>query len=186
MTRLISVGLLAIVLSTAAGVSGQPRPSPFPLADGNRWTFRSVELNGVHTIAVERAPQGLVLRGLPGAPSLRVRWLGQTVQAWDTGNRRWEAILRFGEPAGSSYRVNLAETVLWRNVVVTVGSKQARVEDYAGRERRATRFVFASKSKIADAGLEWMAFAPGVGPVRIAEQTIAGTRELALTGHRLK
>jgi hypothetical protein len=186
MARWISVGLLTLMLGAATGAEAVPRPNPFPLADGNRWTFRAVELNAARTMSVEQTGQGLVLSGLPGAPDLRVRWAGETVQAWDARNDRWEALFRFGAAAGDSYRVNLADTVLWRNVTVTVASKQARVEVSDGRERRATRFLISSKQKVADSGIEWMAFAPGVGPIRFAEQTIAGTRELALTGHRLK
>ena len=187
MTRWISVGLvgvLAFLVGTAGSAPAQSR-SPFPLAEGNRWTHRGTETNFTRTMLVRGQADALVLSGLPGAPPLRVRWLGETVQAWDSGNDRWEALFRFGEPARSSYRVNLANAPLWRNLVVTVDSKRAPVE-YAGRMRLCTRFSFATKSKIVDAGLESMSFAPGVGPVLIAEQTIAGTRELELTSHRVK
>jgi len=186
MTRLISVGLLAIVLNTAAGASGQPRPSPFPLEAGNRWTLRHAETDVARTLSVRQQDAGLVLHGLPGAAPLRVRSAGETVQVWDTSNRRWEGLFRFGERAGDSYLVRLGDTLLWRNVVVTVASKRAQVTDDGGRTRRGTRFTFAAKAAVADAGVESMTFVPLLGPVEIIELTIAGPRELALVSHRLK
>lgn len=186
MTRWISVGLLTLSLGAAASASAEPSPSPFPLADGNRWTLRNVETNAARTISVRREAEGFVLSGLPGAPALRVRWVGETLQAWDTANGRWEAIFRFGAPTGKGYPVSLGNTLLWRNVVVTLSSKRAAVDDFVGRTRPCLRFTFGYKRGLADAGLESMSFAPGIGPVRIADQTIAGTRELALAGYRVK
>jgi len=185
MARWISVGFLTVMLTTVACADAVPRPNPFPLADGNRWTFRHTETDVSRTMSVRKADRGLVLVGLPGAPALRVRWAGTTVQAWDTSGDRWEALFRFGLPAGKSYLVRLGDTFVWRNVAVTVASKRARVEDDRGRTRLATRFTFASKTPIADAGIESMSFVPRVGPVRIVELTIAGPRELALVSHRL-
>jgi hypothetical protein len=184
--RWIPAAVAAVTLGVVGSASGEPQPSPFPLAEGNQWTLRDVETNAARTISVGKGEKGLVLSGLPGAPALRVRWSSDAVQAWDTADERWEAILRFGLPARSSYVVRLGNTLLWRNVVVTVASKRARIEDYEGRSRVCTQFTFASKGKIADAGLESLAFARGLGPVRIVEQWIGGVRELALAGHRLK
>lgn len=186
MARWISVGLLTLVLGTAVGANAVPRPNPFPLADGNRWVLRDIETNAARTLAVREQGPSLVLHGLPGALPMRVRWAGETVQVWDTSNERWEALFRFGEPVGESYLVRLGDTLLWRNVAVTVASKRARVDDHRGRTLVSTRFTFASKSKIADAGVESMSFAPRVGPVHIAEQSIAGTRELTLVAARLR
>jgi hypothetical protein len=186
MARLISVGLLTLVLATAVGAQAVPRPNPFPLADGNRWILRDPESSVARTMSVEARGQGLMLEGLPGAGALRVRWAGDSVQAWDTANDRWEALFRFGADAGDRYSVRLGDTVLWRHVVVTVASKRAQIEDMSGRTRVGTRFSIASKRLIADAGIESMSFAPGVGPVQFAEETIAGPRELVLAAHRLK
>lgn len=186
MARWISVGLLTAMLTTVACADAVPRPNPFPLADGNRWTFRHTETDASRTMSVRKGNQGLVLTGLPGAPALPVRWTGSTVQAWDTSSDRWEALFRFGLPAGKSYLVRLGDTLLWRNVAVTVASKRARVEDDHGRTRRGTRFTFAAKTPIADAGVESMTFAPRLGPVEITELTIAGPRELVLVSHRLR
>lgn len=186
MIRWVSVGLLTLSLVMVGGVSAEPSPSPFPLAAGNRWTLRDIETNVARTIFVRKEADGLVLTGLPGAPPLRVRWAGETLQAWDVADDRWEAIFRFGGPAGKGYLVNLGNTLLWRNVVVTLDAKRAPVGDLSGRTRKCVRFTFGYKRGLADAGLESISFAPGIGPVRIADQTIAGTRELALAGYRVK
>jgi hypothetical protein len=185
MARWIPAAFVILALGTTGSAFAQQARSPFPLADGNRWTLVDAETDADRTISVNRESGALVLKGLPGAPSLRVRWSGETVQAWDTTDHRWESVFRFGEPAGTSYLVRLGSTLLWRNVTVTVASKRAQVEDHQGRTRVGTRFTFASKQKIADAGIESFAFAPGIGPIRIVEQTIAGTRELALAAHRV-
>lgn len=172
MLATVSAGLAAL---TAAA------PSPFPLADGSRWTLR--DGSGVaRTMSVRDS----VLRGLPGAGPLRVRRVGLAVQAWDSTQGRWEAMFRFGARAGTRYTVDLPATGLWRSVVLTVASKNATVEDSEGRPRGGcTRFTIRARKPIADAGVEEVAFAPGVGPVRIVEQTIAGPRELLLVSHRL-
>lgn len=172
MVRSLTAGLVAVVATA---------PSPFPLADGSRWTLRGVDTGATRTISVRDA----VLHGLPGAGPLRVRRVGRTVQAWDATQQRWEPLFRFAAPAGSRYAVHLGGTALWRAVIVTVASKNAVVEDFDGRPRRGcTRFTIRATKPIADAGVEEVAFAPGVGPVRIVEQTIAGTRELLLDSYR--
>ena len=187
MTRWISVGLITLTLGASESSDAARRASPFPLVDGNRWTLRDVNTNAPRTIAVRRGDAGLVLSGLPGMPDVRVRWSGRTLQAWDRGNRRWEALFRFGAAAGETYTVDLSETLLWRRLVVTVASKRAAVEDLTGRTRRGCiRFTFRARKPVADAAIEAMAFAPGVGPVHVAEQTIAGERHLALAGYRVR
>jgi hypothetical protein len=186
MVRWVSVGLLTLSFAVVGGVSAEPSPSPFPLAHGNRWTLRDIETNAARTISVRKEADGLVLSGLPGAPPLRVRWAGETLQAWDVADERWEGIFRFGGLAGKGYPVNLGNTLLWRNVVVTLNAKRAAVDDFGGRSRKCLQFTFGYKRGLADAGLESISFAPGIGPVRIADQTIAGTRELALASYRVR
>ena len=154
------------------------QPSFFPLAPGHRWVLREVDKGSATTISIRK---GLVLHGFPGASDLRVRRVGQAVQAWDTKDRRWEAWFRFGLPVGRRYTVRLAATGPWQAVEVGVASKTATVRDYSGKKRRGcTRFVFKQLGPVADAGLIEMAFCPRVGPVRYSETTIAGPRTFAL------
>ncbi len=180
-----SIGAIAIALIGCGAAAAGPQPSMFPLADGNRWTFRSETVGGVRTVAVEQRPGGLVLNGFPGVGPLRVRTSGRTVEAWDTADRRWEALLRFGAPTGSAYRVSLGEAPLWRGALVTVASKKATVFGSGGRAYRAcTQFTLRPPAKLADAGVLELSFAPGVGPVNWVEQSIAGPREWALASYR--
>ena len=181
-----SIGAIAVaLLGCGAAAAGPPQPSLFPLGDGNRWTFRSMTVGGVRTVAVEQRPGGLVLNGFPGVGPLRVRTTGRTVEAWDATDQRWEALLRFGAPTGSAYRVSLGEAPLWRGAVVTLTSKQATVRASGGRAYRAcTRFTLRPPAKLADAGVLELSFAPGIGPVRWVEQSIAGPREWALASYR--
>lgn len=180
-----SIGVLAIALTGCGVAAAGPQPSLFPLDDGNRWTFRSTTVGGVRTVGVEQRPGGLVLNGFPGVGPLRVRTTGRTVEAWDVADRRWEALLRFGAPTGSAYRVSLGEAPLWRGVMVTVTSKQATVRGSGGRAYRScTRFTLRPPAKLADAGVLELSFAPGVGLVRWEEQSIDGPREWALASYR--
>ena len=118
---------VALVLVTSAAVLPADNRRFFPLERGSEWTFENLQYGGEETITVARADGGVFrLEGFPGAPSLRVRWLGQTLQAWDTKDRRWEALFRFGAPAGTSYPVDLAQP-LWSGVRVTVASRRATV-----------------------------------------------------------
>jgi hypothetical protein len=186
MIRWIPLGLLTLAVGVTAS-SGATTPSPFPLTDGNRWTLRDVDRNTPRTISARQTSEGMVVSGFPGLADMRMRWSGQTLQAWDSSQGRWEALFRFGAAAGERYAVNLADTYLWRSLVVTVSSKRAAVRDFRGRAvAGCTRFTFESRRPIADAGLEEISFAPGVGPVRIVDTTIAGRRVLALASRSLK
>lgn len=180
----LSISVFAMALIGNVAAAG-PQPNMFPLADGNRWTFRSDAVGGVRTLSVERRQGGLVLTGFPGVGPLRVRTTGKTVEAWDVADRHWEALLRFGAPTGSAYRASLSEAPLWRGVLVTVASKKATVHGSGGRAYRAcTQFTLRPPAKLADAGVLELTFAPGVGPVQWVEQSIDGPREWALASYR--
>ena len=185
--RLAPFVALGVALAAVAGASAARQASLFPLADGNRWTLRDLDSGAATTISLRRGASGLVLRGFPGADALRVRRAGRAVQAWDPEDRRWEPFLRFGAPAGTRYLVDLGGTSLWRSVEVVVASKRAVVRDFRGRVlRRCTRLAFLYRIPIADAGLLELSFAPGIGPVRFSEETIAGPRESALAAFRVR
>ena len=179
---------LLITVATALAMGGsagaKKQLSLFPLADGNRWTLRDVESDAVTTISVRRQSGAYVLRGFPGTSDLRVRMVDKTLQAWDPDDRRWEALLRFGARVNTKYPVGLRSTALWQSVLAVVASKTAVVRDADGKALRGcTKFTFRA-GKLYDAGIEEMVFAPGIGPVRIVEQTIAGPREKTLESFR--
>ncbi|HEX5800003.1 MAG TPA: hypothetical protein VFY02_07845 [Gaiellaceae bacterium] len=190
--RLEHLALVLIVVAgcgAAAGDEAAPQPSatPLPLADGNRWVLRDDERGSTATISVARTPSGLVLRGVPGTGDVRVRTAGRAVQAWDTAGARWVPFLRLGAPAGTRYTVALSGAPLWRSLTVTVASRTAVVRDGRGRTlRNCVRLTFATRKPVADAAIEELVFAPGVGFVRTAEQTIAGTRVRVLAAVRLR
>ena len=176
---------VATALALGGGAAAKKPLSHFPLADGNRWTLRDVESNAATTISVRRESGAFVLRGFPGASDLQVRMVEKTLHAWDPDNRRWEPLFRFGARVGAKYTVALRSTALWQAVAVVVASKSAVVHDAEGRTLRGcTKFTFRSRGKLVDAGIEEMVFAPGIGPVRIVEQTIAGPREKTLESFR--
>ena len=180
----VLVLVLAGSLGSAAGAGVQP--SLLPLAEGNRWLLRDVEVGSTATVSVARGPSGLVLRGLVGAGELRVRAAGRAVEAWDPSAGRWEPFLRLSAAAGTTYSVDLAGTTLWRSLVVTVASRAAVVHDGRGKTlRNCVRLTFRARKPIADAGLEELVLAPGVGIVRTSEQTIAGSRVRVLAALRL-
>jgi hypothetical protein len=132
-------------------------------------------------VAREAEPSGVVLRGFPGLGQARVRSAGEGVEIWDAGARRWQRFLRLGAPVGTSWVVNLPRTLLWRNVVVTVASRDAAVTDEDGETvRGAVRLTLRNRGKLADAGLEELVFAPGIGLARVVETTIAGPRTSVL------
>jgi hypothetical protein len=186
----LALALIAVAgCGAAAGEEAdlQAPPAPLPLADGNRWVLRDLESSSTATIAVTRRPSGLVLRGLPGAGDVRVRTAGRAVQAWDAVDARWEPFLRLGAPAGTRYAVALSGVPLWRSLTATVASRTAVVRDVRGRTlRNCIQFTFATRKPVADAAIEELVFAPGVGFARTAEQTIAGTRVRVLAAVRLR
>ena len=162
-------------------------PSLLPLAGGNRWVLRDELGGGTQAITVTRGASGLVLHGVPGAGDLRVRAAGRAVVAWDPADQRWEPLFRLGAVAGTTYSVDLAGLPLWRFLAVTVESRRTVVSDARGKTlRNCVRLVFSARKPIADAGLEELVFAPGVGFVRTSEQTIAGPRVRVLASLRLR
>lgn len=178
---------LALALVATQAAPAAPAPSLFPLAAGNRWTLTDLERRSSATISVAttRSP-GMVLRGFPGAAELRVRAVGSTIEAWDAGSDRWEPFLRLGATAGTKYLVNLSQTPLWRGALVTVASRQAVVEDARGKTLRGCiRLTIRPPKNLRDAGIEELAFAPGIGLVRVSELTIAGVRERVLSSYVL-
>ena len=178
--------LTALVFGVGATQAAASAPSFFPLADGNRWTLRGTGA-GETNVSVDsnRAP-GFVLRGFPGTGQLRVRAVGSTVEAWDAGSNRWEPFLRLGARAGTKYGVNLSGAPLWRSVVVTVASRQAVVHDARGKTLRGcVKLTLSHPKGVADAGIEELTFAPGIGLVRVSEITIAGVRERVLASFKL-
>jgi hypothetical protein len=182
----LAVAVALLVVPSAAALPGSSRQF-FPLQVRNEWTFENLQYGGAETLTVMRADRGTFrLVGFPGAPSLRVRWSGQTLQAWDARDRRWEALLRLGAPAGTTYTVDLPQP-LWSRVQVTVASRRATV--YNPVQRRsysgALRLALRPNPELSDAGLTDLWFAPRVGPVRWVEQSIAGPVAYVLSRARL-
>ena len=182
----LAVAVALLLVPSAAAVPADSRHF-FPLRSGSEWTFENLRYGGAETLSVGRAGAAAFrLTGFPGAATLRVRWSGQTLQAWDAEDRRWETFLRFGAPAGTTYAVDLPQP-LWSQVRVTVASRRATVHNpvlrrsYAG----AIRLTIRPNPDLADAGLTGLWFAPRVGPVRWVEQSIAGPVEYVLSRARL-
>lgn len=148
--------------------------------------LRDPDRGGTRTVSVANGPSGFLLRGLPGAGELRVRSAGRAIEAWDATSRRWEPFLRLGAAAGTTYLVDLPATGLWRALTVKVASRRAEVEDARGKVlRNCVRLTFTTRKPVADAGLEELVFAPGVGIALTQEQTIAGPRIHLLAAYRL-
>jgi hypothetical protein len=180
--------LLALALGTAVSSSAAPaKPSsPFPIAAGDRWTLRDVDLGARRTISILRGFRLLELYGFPGLEDATgIRRKGTQVQVWSTTGQRWLTLLRFG-PAGSRFRVDIPDSTLWRSVDVTVASTQAVVRDARGRVHGGcTRFTFRYHG-LADTGLTDLTFAPGLGIVRVTEQSIVGPRTSLLESARIR
>jgi hypothetical protein len=176
----------AVLFAAHVGASGVRR-APFPLAAGNHWTLRAVDSGVPLRITVRRSGKSFVLQGFPGTTTLRVRpWRGG-VQAWDRADRRWEPFLRLGARAGTTYAVDLAGTSEWRNLRVEIASRHATTTDYRGTSRRDCILVALHPNvPVADAGIEALAFAPGIGPVRVVEQSFIGPRVRLLDSFRAR
>ncbi len=178
--------LILFVGVIGVGHAAAAEQNAFPLRDGNRWTLRAEDGGGTTAVSVRRSPSGLVLEGFPGIGDIPVRATGAAIEVRDAGSGNWEPFLRLGARAGTKYTVKLSDAPLWRSVVVTVTSRQAVVHDARGKTLRGcVRLTVSHPKGIADAGIEELVFAPGVGLVKVVEMTIAGPRERVLAAVRL-
>jgi hypothetical protein len=185
--RRLAVAAAAVVLVPSAVAAPPNGRQFFPLAGGNEWTFENRRYGGSDTLSVSRAGAGVFrLTGFPGAPSLRVRWSGQTLHAWDGRERRWEPFLRLGARAGTSYAVDLSQP-FWDGVRITVVSRRASfVNPVLGRRHAGlVRLAVSPSPDLSDAGVTGLWFAPRIGPVRWVEQSIAGPVEHFLSRARV-
>ncbi len=164
----------ALVLVSGAAAGPESGRRFFPLEPRSEWTFEDTTYGGTSSMSVTRARAGVFrLDGFPGASDLRVRWSGQMLQAWDKAQRRWEALLRLGAKAGTTYRVDLPAP-LWNGVRVTLASRQATVRNGRRSYRGSIRFDVQPPAGLSDGGILALWFAPGVGLVRWVEQSFAG------------
>jgi|SRR5215208_2001513 len=187
MLRVLPVAVVGLALALCGTAATARQPRFLPLANGNRWTLRDLETRAATTVSVRTQGKAFVLRGFPGTSSLRVRRVQQNIQAWDRAQRRWESFLRLGARAGTRYGVDLGDAFLWQAVEVRVASKRADVRDYHGKlHRGCVRFTLRYRQPIADAGLEQLSFAPGIGLVRYSDTSIGGPRTSALGAARIK
>jgi len=184
-SRLAALVALALVAVAAGGTAAGPR-SLFPIANGNRWTLRDVDSGLPETISILNGVSGLELYGFPGlTDGTRLRRKATDVQVWEASRARWVTLLRFGA-AGTRYGVDLAGTTLWRSVQVRVVSTQATVRDFRGRVHHGcTRLAFHYRG-LADSGLIDLAFAPGLGFVRVSEQSLGGPHKSLLDSARIR
>lgn len=182
-----SLAFLVLAAPSAAACADDARPSYFPLKQGNRWTFEDTRTGGEARMRATRVGPGVFrLEGFPGASSLRVRWAGGVLQAWDSGRRRWEAFLRLGARKGTTYRVDLPHP-LWRDVRVTVSSRSAvvRADPLKRSFSKAVRLTLQPSAELSDAGITSMVFAPGVGLVLWEELSFTGPVTHALSSARV-
>jgi hypothetical protein len=182
----LAVSLAVLLVSCAAAAPDSSRRF-FPLEANSEWTFEDTNYGGTSIMSVTRARAGVFqLDGFPGAPDLRVRWSGQTVQAWDDSQRRWEALLRLGAPAGTTYRVDLPAQ-FWNGVRVTVDSWRATVPNPVLRRshKGAVRLAVRPPAELSDGGVTGLWFAPRIGLVRWVEESIAGPVVHVLSSARI-
>jgi hypothetical protein len=108
------------------------------------------------------------------------------LQAWDAGQRRWEAFLRLGAAKGTSWQINLPDPV-WTQARASVESRTAtvRVGPLGRSFSRAVRVVMRPSPELSDAGITKLVFAPGVGLVLWEELTFGGSVTYALSSARV-
>jgi hypothetical protein len=182
-----SLAFLVLAGPSAATCADDARPSYFPLGQGNRWTYEDTRTGGEARMSTIRVGPGVFrLDGFPGASALRVRQAGGVLQAWDAGQRRWEAFLRLAARKGTTYRVDLPNP-LWRDVRVTVSSRSAvvRAEPMKRSFSKAVRLTLRPRPGLSDAGITSMVFAPGVGLVHWEELSFTGAVTHALSSARV-
>jgi hypothetical protein len=182
MTRTAVVTAVVLSVACLCSTAAAAPSSHFPLRDGATWKL--TDENGLTLVVrATRSGEAYTLRGLPGLGPVRVRPNGADVQAWDARTDRWRPFLRLGARAGTRYLVDLPGSSFWRALDVKVASRTATCSDARGREVRGCVVLdLTSRKPVADAGVERLVFAPGIGLVEVVVQTIAGPRSYTLGG----
>jgi hypothetical protein len=162
--------------------------SYFPLRPGYRWVYQTsgpigeprtwqvqvLDRPAAPTLVAERFYHPLVGYFDPTARLVRSDPFGNVVER--SGEWREHLWYLLNAPVGTSWKLTTAspEPPCLVGVTLTVGARDEVVTVPAGEFRGVVR-IDHSGSQCADAGItaEW--FAPGVGLVRRAETTIAGT-----------
>ena len=125
------------------------------------------------TIRSTRSASSYVLQGFPGSRPVRVRAGRPDVQAWDARAAGWKPFLRLGRRRERA-TASTSPSPLWRSVDVRV--RAACQVGRPDRPRLRDALALAALKPVADAGVERLVFAPGIGLVEVVVQTIAGPR----------
>jgi hypothetical protein len=178
-----SVGLTAAVSCPVGAQTGRAADARyFPLEPGRSSTFVNSATGEQTTMVVSEGFEGAALvEGIPGLGDQMLTWAGDVLYVWDGGDAQWEPLFRFGDPAGTSYAVRLG-TGRWRDVVITVAEKGASV----GLPTQGVQLVDGVRFALQfgdgrEAGPGEIAFAPGRGIVKLAQNGADGSLELDLT-----
>jgi hypothetical protein len=180
----VAAALILVSCASAAPESGRRF---FPLEPRSEWTYRDTSFGETSSMAVTSARGGVFrLDGFPGASALRVRFAGETLQAWDDAQRHWEALLRLGAAAGTAYQVDLP-AAFWDGARVTVASRSAITSNPVLRRshRKTLRFAVRPPAGLSDAGVTGLWLAPGLGLVRWVEDSFVGPKVHVLTSARI-
>jgi hypothetical protein len=175
----------ALVLVSCASAAPESDRRFFPLEPRSGWTYEETSFGETSSMTATRARGGVFqLHGFPGTSNLRVRFAGETLQAWDHAQRRWEPLLRLGAAAGTAYRVDLPAS-FWNGARLTVASRRATASNPRRSYRRTLRFVVRPPSGLSDGGVTGLWLAPGVGLVRWVEDSFVGPKVHVLTSARI-
>jgi hypothetical protein len=177
----------ALILVSCASAAPESDRRFFPLEPGSEWTYEDTSFGETSSMTARRARGGVFqLAGFPGTSTLRVRFAGETLQAWDHAQRRWEPLLRLGAAVGTAYRVDLPAS-FWNGARLTVASRRATASNPVLRRpyRRTLRFVVRPPSGLSDGGVTGLWLAPGVGLVRWVEDSFVGLKVHVLTSARI-
>lgn len=158
----------AVLLSASAAYADHYQQY-FPLKKGNSWTYLNQKWGNDATMKVADSYYGIhYVDGLLGG-KMWVGFGGNTLYTWDEDASQWRALFRFGAAVGTKYMYG-------SNLQVTVESKSAEVYDslFDHTFKNCIRFTFQHIPMMFDAGLMEMTFAPNVGLITSASQSIVG------------
>lgn len=183
MRNTAAASLLALLVLAATPASAQTAQDLFPNQDGNAWTYEvrgQIGNGSTRQVSVTARSGGWAqVTGLEGDHWLWMSAQSGRVWAWDASSGTYGLLFDLAAARGTQFSMQIPAAPCLNRSRWEVSKTAATVDTPVGRFTDCV-VIDNVQPVCADAGIESMTFAPGVGLVAFAWTTIAGPHTAVL------